>query len=95
MAVAFEFRMKTSKEAKAFKGRHRRGTKCESVCARAFFYDDKRPANVAAGSYGIGKLEVGRGSGACQCGGPCVIKGFKAMAVELKRCSFLSWRLTS
>lgn len=69
MAVAFEFRMKTSKKVKAFKGRHRRGTKCEPVCARAFFYDDKRPANVAAGSYGKYKLEVGRGSGACQCGG--------------------------
>lgn len=93
MAVAFEFRMKTSKKVKAFKGRHRRGTKCEPVCARAFFYDDKRPANVAAGSYGKYKLEVGRGSGACQCGGAVCYKA--SMAVELKRCSFLSLRLTS
>jgi hypothetical protein len=30
----------------------------ESVCARAFFCDDQRPANVAAGSDGIGKLRV-------------------------------------
>jgi hypothetical protein len=58
VAVAFEFRMKTNKEVKAFKGRHHRGTKCESVCARAFFHDDKRPANVAAGSYGIGSVPM-------------------------------------
>ena len=60
----------------------------ESVRARAFFCDDQRPANVAAGSDGIGKLRVR----------PVAVERANAglfrttaMAVELKRCSFLSW----
>jgi hypothetical protein len=77
VAAAFEFRMKTSNEVEAFKGRHRRGTNCESVCARAFFYDDKRPANVAAGSNGIGNFELAVAVERANAGGACVTKPWR------------------
>jgi hypothetical protein len=93
VAVAFELRMKTSKEEKAFKGRFPQENFCESVRVRAFFCDDQRSANVAAGSDGTGKLDVfGQWQWSVPMRAVCITSHTGGAAVELKSCSFLSWR---